>query len=71
MPSAFIATSRSATAISTLPSTLAHVAIALTNQLFWDVPWSDGRMAPIRVIVPEGTAATEFYRNDLLDEALS
>jgi N-methylhydantoinase B len=41
---------------STLPSTLAHVAIALTNQLFWDVPWSDGRMAPVRVIVPEGTA---------------
>lgn len=41
---------------STLPSTLAHVAIALTNQLLWDVPWSDGRMAPIRVVVPEGTA---------------
>jgi N-methylhydantoinase B len=41
---------------STLPSTMAHVAIALTNQLFWDVPWSDGRMAPIRVVVPEGTA---------------
>jgi N-methylhydantoinase B len=41
---------------STLPSTMAHVAIALTNQLFWDVPWSDGRMAPIHVTVPEGTA---------------
>lgn len=41
---------------STLPSTLAHVAIALTNQLFWDVPWSDGRLAPVEVIVPEGTA---------------
>ncbi|HYH93873.1 MAG TPA: hydantoinase B/oxoprolinase family protein [Candidatus Saccharimonadales bacterium] len=41
---------------STLPSTMAHVAIALTNQLFWDVPWSDGRMAPVTVIVPEGTA---------------
>ena len=41
---------------STLPSTLAHVAIALTNQLFWDVPWSDGKLAPVTVIVPEGTA---------------
>jgi N-methylhydantoinase B len=41
---------------STLPSTLAHVAIALTNQLFWDVPWSDGRMRPVTVVVPEGTA---------------
>ena len=41
---------------STLPSTMAHVAIALTNQLFWDIPWSDGRMAPVRVVVPEGTA---------------
>ena len=41
---------------STLPSTLAHVAIALTNQLFWDVPWSDGRMKPVHVVVPDGTA---------------
>jgi N-methylhydantoinase B len=40
---------------STLPSTLAHVTIALTNQLFWDVPWSDGRMKPVHVTVPEGT----------------
>jgi N-methylhydantoinase B len=41
---------------STLPSTMAHVAIALTNQLFWDVPWSDGRLVPVTVLVPEGTA---------------
>jgi N-methylhydantoinase B len=41
---------------STLPSTMAHIAIALTNQLFWDVPWSDGRLAPIHLVVPEGTA---------------
>jgi N-methylhydantoinase B len=41
---------------STLPSTTAHVAIALTNQLFWDVPWSDGRLVPIRIDVPEGSA---------------
>jgi len=40
---------------STLPSTLAHMNVALTNQLFWDAPWSDGKMAPVSVYVPEGT----------------
>jgi N-methylhydantoinase B len=41
---------------STLPSTTAHVAIALTNQLFADVPWSDGRLRPVRLSVPAGSA---------------
>jgi N-methylhydantoinase B len=41
---------------STLPSTTAHIAIALTNQLFWDVPWSDGRLKPVTIRVPEGSA---------------
>lgn len=41
---------------STLPSTMAHVAIGLTNQLFWDVPWSDGKMRPVDVRVPQGSA---------------
>ena len=40
---------------STLPSSVAHIAIALTNMLFWDVPWSDGKMAPVRIDIPEGT----------------
>ncbi len=40
---------------STLPSTLAHVTLALTNTLFWDVPWSDGKMVPVKVNVPEGS----------------
>ncbi len=40
---------------STLPSSTAHIALALTNMLFWDVPWSDGKMAPIRIDIPEGT----------------
>ena len=40
---------------STLPSTFAHVGVALTNTLFWDVPWSDGKLAPVEVSVPEGT----------------
>jgi N-methylhydantoinase B len=40
---------------STLPSTVAHIALALTNTLFWDVPWSDGKMRPVKISVPEGT----------------
>ncbi|HZU08144.1 MAG TPA: hydantoinase B/oxoprolinase family protein [Chloroflexota bacterium] len=40
---------------STLPSTVAHATIALTNQLFWDIPWNDGKMAPVHIQVPEGT----------------
>jgi N-methylhydantoinase B len=40
---------------STLPSTVAHIALALTNGLFWDVPWSDGKMRPVKIHVPEGT----------------
>jgi N-methylhydantoinase B len=40
---------------STLPSTVAHIALALTNGLFWDVPWSDGKMKPVKIHVPEGS----------------
>jgi N-methylhydantoinase B len=40
---------------STVPSTIAHIALALTNALFWDVPWSDGKMRPVKIHVPEGT----------------
>ncbi len=40
---------------STLPSSTAHIALALTNMLFWDVPWSDGKMAPVHVRIPEGS----------------
>jgi len=40
---------------STLAGTLAQVAVALTDFLFWDVPWSDGRLRPVKVKVPEGT----------------
>jgi N-methylhydantoinase B len=46
---------------STLPSTLAHVSIALTNHLFWDVPWSDGKMRPIQTIIPEGSILNCTY----------
>jgi N-methylhydantoinase B len=40
---------------STLPNTMAHVAIALTNTIFWNVPWSDGKLLPVSVKVREGS----------------
>jgi N-methylhydantoinase B len=40
---------------STLPSTRAHLGVALTNTLFWDVPWSDGKFVPVKLSVPEGS----------------
>ncbi|MBI4528011.1 MAG: hydantoinase B/oxoprolinase family protein [Deltaproteobacteria bacterium] len=40
---------------STLAGTTAQIAVVLTDFLFWDVPWSDGRLRPVKVTVPEGT----------------
>ena len=40
---------------STFPSTMAHLGVALSNQLYWDVPWSDGKMVPISWNIPEGS----------------
>ena len=40
---------------STFPSTRALIGVAITNTLFWDVPWSDGKFAPIDLVVPEGS----------------
>jgi len=40
---------------STLTGTTAQIAVVLTDFLFWDVPWSDGRLRPVAVNVPEGT----------------
>jgi N-methylhydantoinase B len=43
------------TSNSTLPGTMAQLAVALTDFLFWDVPWSDGKFYPVKVNVPEGS----------------
>lgn len=40
---------------STLPCTVAQVSVALTATLFWDIPWSDGKLAPVKFIAPEGS----------------
>jgi len=43
------------TSNSTLAGTMAQLAVALTDFLFWDVPWSDGKFKPITVTIPEGS----------------
>ncbi len=40
---------------STFPSTRALIGVAITNTLFWDVPWSDGKFAPMDIVAPEGS----------------
>ena len=40
---------------SSLPNTVAHVAISMTNTLFWNVPWSDGKLVPVHLKVSEGS----------------
>ncbi|HJX10037.1 MAG TPA: hydantoinase B/oxoprolinase family protein, partial [Candidatus Binatia bacterium] len=40
---------------STLAGTIAQIAVVMTDFLFWDVPWSDGRLRPVKVHVPEGS----------------
>jgi N-methylhydantoinase B len=40
---------------STLAGTVAQIAVALTDFLFWDVPWSDGKLYPVKVAIPEGS----------------
>ncbi len=39
----------------TYPATWGSLFVTLCSQLFWDLPWNDGFMAPIEVIAPEGT----------------
>jgi N-methylhydantoinase B len=40
---------------STLAGTIAQIAVVMTDFLFWDVPWSDGRLRPVKMHVPEGS----------------
>ncbi len=40
---------------STLAGTMAQIAVVMTDFLFWDVPWSDGRLRPVQIHVPEGS----------------
>ena len=40
---------------STLAGTIAQIAVVMTDFLFWDVPWSDGRLRPVKIHVPEGS----------------
>src|SRR2546428_13367668 len=40
---------------STLAGTIAQIAVVMTDFLFWDVPWSDGRLRSVKIHVPEGS----------------
>jgi N-methylhydantoinase B len=40
---------------STLAGTVAQIAVVMTDFLFWEVPWSDGKMRPVEIHVPEGS----------------
>ncbi len=40
---------------STLAGALSHCSVPLTAMLFWDVPWSDGKLAPLKFNFPEGS----------------
>ncbi len=39
----------------TYPATWGSLFVTLCSQLFWNLPWNDGFIAPIKVIAPEGT----------------
>ena len=40
---------------STWAGTMAQLAVVLTDFLFWDVPWSDGKFVPVTASAPEGS----------------
>lgn len=40
---------------STLPATWGGLFVVLASQLFWDVPWNQGMIAPVHLVAPEGT----------------
>ena len=39
----------------TMPGSWGQLYVALSSQLFWNIPWNGGMVAPVRLIVPEGT----------------
>jgi N-methylhydantoinase B len=40
---------------SSWAGTMAQLAVVLTDFLFWDVPWSDGKFAPVKSSAPVGS----------------
>ena len=41
---------------STLAGTIAQIAVVMTDFLFWDVPWSDGRLGRMKLTYPKGAS---------------
>jgi N-methylhydantoinase B len=46
---------------STFPATQGSLFVTLCSQLFWDVPWNQGMLAPVKIIAPEGTIVNCKY----------
>ena len=46
---------------STFPATNGSLFVVLCSQLFWDVPWNQGMLAPVKVIAPEDTVVNCRY----------
>ncbi len=40
---------------STIAGTWGSLFVVLASQLFWDVPWNGGMLAPVKMIAPAGT----------------
>lgn len=40
---------------STLACSWSMLFVALSSSLFWDVPWNGGMIAPVRLVIPEGS----------------
>ena len=40
---------------STLAGTWGSIFVVLASQLFWNVPWNGGMIAPVKMIAPEGS----------------
>ncbi|UCG66017.1 MAG: hydantoinase B/oxoprolinase family protein [Deltaproteobacteria bacterium] len=46
---------------STWPAVQGSFFVPLCSQLFWEVPWNQGMLAPIKLIAPEGTVINCKY----------
>lgn len=46
---------------ATLQCAMGCAFSVLSSRLFWDVPWNEGLMRPVKLIVPEGTIINATY----------
>lgn len=46
---------------STYVGSWGQLFVALTSQLFWNIPWNGGMVKPVKLLIPEGTALNCRY----------